>query len=179
MANRKFRLNEQEINELKRAYEQTRDGQTRTRYQAVRMYGQGYRVTEIQELTGCGDSSLMEWCRAYREGGVEALIDKRRGGNRAKLTQAQSEEVRVYLHEYTPRTMFGPEAHTATGQFWTVEDLARLVETKYGVSWDSRSSYHTLFHRCGFSYQRTEKVYKSHSQRAVDEFEAELEKKTG
>jgi transposase len=179
MATRKFQLNKQEINELKRAYQQTRDGQTRTRYQAVRMYGQGYAVTEIGELTGCGYSSLMEWCRAYRKGGVEALVDKRRGGNRAKLKPGQITEIREYLHEYSPRTMFGPQASTATGQFWTVEDLAHLVEQKYGVSWDSRSSYHTLFHRCGFSYQRTEKVYKSHSQRAVDEFEAELEKKTG
>ena len=179
MATRKFQLNEREINELKRAYQQTRDGQTRTRYQAVRMYGQGYAVAEIRELTGCGYSSLMEWCRTYREGGVEALVDKRRGGNRAKLEPGQVAGIREYLHEYSPSMMFGSEASTATGQFWTVEDLARLVQEKYGVSWQSRTSYHALLHRCGFSYQRSEKVYKSRSQHAVDEFEAELEKKTG
>jgi transposase len=176
MAKRKFHLSEHEANALKRAYQQTKDGPTRTRYQAVRMYGLGYAVPEIQEITGCSPSSLMEWCRAYRAQGVAALVDKRHGGNRAKLSLAQIEAVRARLHQYAPRDLVGPGAHTPSGQYWTVEDLAQAVQQWYGVRWDSRTSYHALFARCGFTYQRVEKVYKSRRPAAVDEFEALLEK---
>jgi hypothetical protein len=73
--------------------------------------------------------------------------------------------------------LFGPEAHTANGQHWTVEDLVRAVQKWYGVSWKTRTSYHQLFEQCGHSYQRTEKVYKSRREREVLEFEAQVEKK--
>ncbi|MCL4876314.1 MAG: winged helix-turn-helix domain-containing protein [Anaerolineae bacterium] len=56
-------------------------------------------------------------------------------------------------------------------------DLKRAVEQWYGVVYEDEGSYRHLFHRCGFSYQRTEKVYKSRpGEVAVAEFEAELEK---
>ena len=85
MARKRFQLTEEQIRELKAAYHRCKDGPTRTRYQAVMLYGTGYPTEEIEEITGCSRSSLMGWCRAYREGGVEALEDHRRGGNRAKL----------------------------------------------------------------------------------------------
>ena len=46
MAKRKFQLSEQAINELQSAYQHSRQGQERTRFQAVRLYGQGYSVAE-------------------------------------------------------------------------------------------------------------------------------------
>jgi transposase len=57
-----------------------------------------------------------------------------------------------------------------------VEDLAQAVQRWYGIIWESRTSYHSLFARCGFTYQRTEKVYKSRRERDVAEFETQVEK---
>jgi transposase len=118
----------------------------------------------------------MEWCRAYRNGGVEALVDHRAGGNRAKLTGAEIEALKRRLTGYTPINLFGPTASTLDGQFWTVPDLHRAVEQWYGVTYQSNSSYHRLFNLCGFSYQRPAKVYKSRSAVQVAEFEERLEK---
>jgi len=84
MAKRNFQINEQQVLELRQAFEQTRDGPTGTRYQAGRLYGLGYSVGDIQEITGCARSSLMNWVRDYQRGGVTALVDYRQGGNRAK-----------------------------------------------------------------------------------------------
>jgi hypothetical protein len=53
------------------AFEITHDGAHRTRLHAVRLYGLGYLVPQIVEITGCARSSLMEWCAAYRAGGIE------------------------------------------------------------------------------------------------------------
>ena len=161
---------------MPRAYDRTKDGPTRTRDQAVRLYGTGYPVAQIVEITGCSRTSLMDWCRLYRDRGVAALVDGRVGGNRAKLTPEQRETVRASLHQYTPRQLFGPTTATPDGQFWTVPDLKRAVQEWFGVTWRSPSSYLALLADCGFTYQRTQKVYKSRSERDILAFEEQLEK---
>ena len=82
------------------------------------------------------------------------------------------------LRTYTPANLFGETAATADGQFWTVEDLQRVVQQWYGVQYKARGSYHRLFARCGLSYQRPAKAYKSRSEAKIAEFEEQLEKKS-
>jgi transposase len=108
--------------------------------------------------------------------GVEALVDKRVGGNRAKLTPAEIEDLNRRLRVYTPGDLFGPTAATVDAQFWMLPDLKRAVQQWHGVSYQSNSSYYRLFGRCGFSYQRPTKAYKSRSATKIAEFEEQLEK---
>lgn len=176
MAKRKFRLTDAERKELLQAYRVCHDAGTRTRYQAVRLYGEGYPVKEIEQISGCSRTSLMEWCRAYRADHSQGLVDKRAGGNRAKLSQLQIEALQHMLHQYTPKERLGYKASTADGQFWSVEDLAHVVRERYGVEYQSRTSYSSLLRLCGFSYQKTEKIFKSRSQTKVADFEEQLEK---
>lgn len=176
MAKRKFKLTEVERKELLQAYEVSKDVVTRTRYQAVRLYGEGYSEKEIKQITGCSRTSLMEWCRAYRADHSQGLVDKRIGGNSAKLSKLQIEELQQKMHQYTPKELFGARASTADGQFWTVEDLAHTVREQYGVEYKSRTSYTSLLRLCGFSYQKTEKIFKSRNQTQVADFEEQLEK---
>jgi len=176
MAKRQFKLTEAERKEMLQAYRVCQDAGTRTRYQAVRLYGEGYPEREIEQITGCSRTSLLEWCRAYRADHSQGLVDKRVGGNRAKLSKLQIEEVQQMLHQYTPKERLGFKASTANGQFWTVEDLVLVVRERYGVESQSRTSYSSLLRLCGFSYQKTEKIFKSRSQTKVADFEEQLEK---
>jgi transposase len=176
MTHRSFELTDAAARALLAAYHTARDGAHRTRLQAVRLYGIGYRVAQLVEITGCARSSLMEWCRAYRAGGIPALADHRTGGNSAKLTREQVADLSGKLRVYNPRSLFGPHAATTDGQTWTVDDLRRAVQEWYGVSYASPTSYTTLFARCGFSYHRPSQVFKSRNQAAVAEFEAQIEK---
>ena len=176
MAKRKFTLSKEERKELLQTYRVCKDAGTRTRYQAVRLYGEGYAEEEIEQITGCSRTSLMEWCRAYREDHSQGLVDKRAGGNRAKLSKLQMEELQHLLHQYTPKERFGSKASTMDGQYWSVEDLAQVVQERYGVAYQSRTSYIHLLRLCGFSYQKTEKVFKSRREMKVAEFEEQLEK---
>ncbi len=176
MAKRKFALTETERKELLQAYRVCQDAATRTRYQAVRLYGEGYPEAEIEQITGCSRTSLMEWCRAYREDHSQGLVDKRVGGNRAKLSQLQIEELQQMLHQYTPKERLGRKASPAAGQYWSVEDLVLVVRERYGIEYQSRTSYSSLLRLCGFSYQKTEKIFKSRSQIKVADFEEQLEK---
>lgn len=58
MKSRQFVLSETEVNELQGAYHNCDHAQTKTRYQAVRLYGQGHRVPEIESICGC---SRFKW----------------------------------------------------------------------------------------------------------------------
>lgn len=176
MPRKRFEIIEHQQKALQQAYRETKDAATRTRYQAVMLYSQSYPVAEICQITGCARSSLMEWCQKYRQQGVAGLQDHRGGPHRAKLSAEQEAALRPKLETYTPRDVLGPDTHTASGQHWTVEDLTRALEGWYGIVWDSRSSYHRLLARCGFTYQRTEKVYKSRRERDVMDFEVLVEK---
>ena len=176
MAKRKFILTQEERQELLGAYRTCKDAATRTRYQAVRLYGAGYPEEEIEQITGCSRSSLMEWCQAYRADPAQGLVDKRAGGNRAKLSELQIEELQQMLHQYTPKERLGSNASSVDGQYWSVEDLVQVVRERYGVEYRSRTSYIHLLRFCGFSYQKTEKVFKSRSEMKVAEFEEQLEK---
>jgi transposase len=176
MAKRRFELTQEKDKELQRAYRESGDGAARTRYQAVRLYGQQYGVEEICQITGCNRTSLMEWCRKYRQSGVAGLTDHRGGPVRATLSQSQVQEVADKLRTYRPRDVLGMHTHTSSGEHWTIDDLAQALKHWYGVSWRSRVSYHSLLLRCDFSYQRTEKVYKSRHERDIAEFQAATEK---
>lgn len=176
MAHRHFVLTDAANGALLAAYQATPNGPYRTRLQAVRLYGLGYTTPQITEITGCARSSLMEWCRAYRDSGIAALADQRVGGNSAKLTRAQVADLSAKLRQYTPRSLFGPQAATSDGHAWTVDDLRRAVTHWYGVRYQSRVSYTTLFARCGFSYHRPAKVFRSRNEAAVADFEAQIEK---
>ena len=176
MAKRQYQLTEAEVNELIGAYAQSKDGPTRTRYQAVRLYGMGYPVEQIMAITGCGRTRLMEWCIAYREHGLNGLIDKRAGGNNAKLSHEQIDQLRERLHTYTPRQVLGETTFTESGQFWTVEDVQRALKHWYQVEYRSRSSIWQLLDTCGFSYQRPRKVFKSRRAADVRAFEEQFEK---
>ena len=176
MPRKRFEITEEKRRELQWNYSQTKEAATRTRYQAVLLYSQDYPVKEICQITACNPSSLMEWCQKYREDGVEGLQDHRGGARRSKLTPEQIVELEDKLEMYTPHDLLGPETYTSSGQHWTVEDLAKAVEKWYGVKWASRTSYQMLLSQCGYSYQRTEKVYKSRRVQDVIDFEAKAEK---
>lgn len=176
MAKRKFKLTPEQEHELLSAYNLCKEGQTKIRYQAVRLYGQGYRVKEIQNITNCSRTSLMEWVRAYGKDGVAGIVDKRAGGNSAKLSHLQIEDLNVRLHSYTPGQLLGKKAATSEGQFWSMADLDQVVQGLYGVKYRSHVSLLRLFHECGFSYHRTERIYKSRRESQVMEFEEQVEK---
>jgi transposase len=176
MAKRKFKLTAEETKEILSAFNTCKEGQTKIRYQAVRLYGQGYATAEIEQITNSSRSSLMEWIRTYQMHGVEGLVDKRAGGNSAKLSKLQIEDLGLRLHQYTPGQILGKQTHSLAGQFWTIEDLQKAIEKWYEVEYTSRTSLRHLFRVCGFSFHRPERVFKSRREAQVMEFEEQVEK---
>jgi len=178
MGRKRFSLDEKERRAFKQAEAQARSVSELKRLQAVRWYGEGQPVEQIQDMAGCSWRSLMEWGQRYREEGLGGLRDKRQGGNRAKLTEEQRQTIRDKVQQYRPDQILPGEMRVSQGIFWTVSDLRVAVELWYGVTYQSPTSYLTLLHECGFSQQKVEKQYRSRpSDAAMADFEAELEKK--
>jgi transposase len=127
---------------------ETRDAETRSRLRAVTLYEKGHSIEEVVAQTGVSRSSLMNWYRAYRQQGIRGLIDRRQGGNNAKLTDAQLKDLGARLYNRTPWEILGSRAATPEGKLWTVEDLHNVIWEWYGVRYKSRTSYYTLLDRC-------------------------------
>lgn len=173
MAKRQLHLTEQEILQFRDAEARTRDVYELKRLQAIRLYGTGMRLVDIQEITGAGESTIRQWAMAYRAEGLSGLRSKWHGKNANKLSDEQRQQIKHRLQQYRP-----VDLHLSSAEYWTVSDLRVAVEQWFGVVYQDETSYQTLLHKSGFSYQRTTKVYRSRpSEATLADFEAELEKK--
>ena len=178
MAKREFKLTEQQRIELIRAYDQTTAADVQRRIQAVRLYGEGWSVQTIREITGSSERSLRRWFAGYEQGGLARLEDQRVGGNNAKLTPEQRAEVIARVKTYRPDQLLPTEVRLSRGEFWTVSDLRIGLQRWYGVTWRSANSYRAVLHESRLSIQQVENTYRSRpSDLAVAEFESRLEKK--
>lgn len=178
MATSQSQLTEDESRAFRQAEACTRDVRELKRLQAVRLYGMGEAVPAIQKVVGCGPLSPRQWAIRYKRGGLDALQVRWARGNANKLTDEQQADLAEKLKHYTPDQVLEPDIRVARGSFWTVSDVRIGVERWYGVTYRSTRSYRTLLHRCGLSYQKAAKVYRSQPSAArVADFEAELEKK--
>jgi transposase len=124
------------------------DKAARSRLKAVLLHIRGYSTDYVLRESSCSRSSLQNWCRLYHLHGPERLFDRRRGGNNAKLTDEQIQELAECLRDRTPRDFFGPKMAGPASQSWTVEDLNALLWRWYGVRYRSRTSYYDLLRKC-------------------------------
>jgi transposase len=173
MGKRQLQLTEKENSQFREAEAQTRDVYELKRLQAIRLYGSGIGIAEIQEMVGAGESTIRQWAMAYRAAGLAGLRSKWHGKNANKLRDEEREQIKQRLHQYRP-----VDLHLSTREYWTVSDLRIAVEQWFGVIYRDETSYQILLHKSGFSYQRTTKIYRSRpGEVALANFEAELEKK--
>jgi transposase len=178
MAKRQFQLTETEKQAFEQAEWQTRDACELRRLQAVRLYGSGTPMPDIQRLLPVSDRRIRAWTQKYRQAGLAGLKSQWQGENALKLSREQRVDLQQRLQHYRPDQVIAPEVRLSQGQFWSVSDLQIVVKSWYEVEYRTPGSYRTLLHECGWSYQRTEKVYRSRpAAHTVADFEAELEKK--
>jgi transposase len=179
MAHRQFTLAKQEIIDLRQAASRTRDTEELKRLQAVRLYGEGRRMSDIVPLVDVAERSVLRWCAQYREKGLAGLASGRVGNqNAARLSREQRSDLKEQLGQYKPDQVLPPDVRISEGEFWTVSDLRIAVQQWYGVTYQSDTSYRTLFKQCGYSLQRPARRCRSRpSDEEIADFEAEVEKK--
>jgi transposase len=173
MRTRALKLTETDVAALKQAEQETKRPSELRWMQAVRLFGSGMAVEQVMEVTGLSERTIQRQAARFRATGVAGLRERRVGGNRALLTEAQRAQIAEKLHQYRP-----VDLHLSQRDYWTVSDLAVVVEQWYGVVYKALDGYYDLLRASGLSLQRSTKVYRHQpSAAALADFEAALEKK--
>ena len=78
MSKREFYLTAEEVQQFRRAEQQTRAAHELRRLQGVRMYGTGESLTKIKEVVNAAERTIRKWVQRYSQKGVpHTLIDCR------------------------------------------------------------------------------------------------------
>jgi len=102
MRTRTFQLTEPEVAALKQAEQQAKRPNELRRMQAVRLFGTGMDKHQIMEITGFSERNLQRLASCFRQDGVAALFERRRGGNNTRLSREQRAQLAERLQQYRP-----------------------------------------------------------------------------
>ena len=129
--------------ELLRRIRLERNAKQRDRYRAVVMALDGGEAPAIACRLGRSRRFAQTWAYAYRDGGVEAIIEKPRPGRPATLSGDQQEL-------FKRRILAGPT--DADGGLCTLrgKDAQRILDVQYGAAY-SLSGVYELMNRLGLS----------------------------
>src|SRR5277367_1257649 len=120
-----------------------RDGRTEQRLarraNAVLLLDDGWSCERAAKALYLDDDTIRGWRKTYDEAGVEGLRRFEAGGSAGLLSQAQEEELVVYVSQALPRS---------------TREVGVFIEQVFGVVYESRSGLIALLHRLGLVYKR-------------------------
>jgi transposase len=82
-------------------------------------------VETVSSIIGKNRVTVWRWIRAFKESGVDGLLDKPKGHNPSKLNEEQREKIATWLK--TGSNSEGAPTH------WTLKKLSMAVEEEFGI----------------------------------------------
>ncbi len=104
--------------------------QAALRKRAVQAVLDGMPQAQAARVFGVHPNAVGRWMQRYRQGGWDALSERRRGrraGEQAALSERQQQQVIALVRDSTPDQL------GLTGLLWTREAVAELIGQRYGV----------------------------------------------
>jgi transposase len=92
----------------------------------------GMKRCEAAEQAGMERQALRDAILAYNEDGLDGLYDRPRSGRPCKLTEPERKELVAIIRQ-------GPDVKMEGFSAYTLEDLVRVVQEKFGVSYHPES----------------------------------------
>lgn len=138
-----------------------KNAEQRDRYRAAMLAIDEHETGDIQDRLHRSRGFVQRWSYAYRDGGVEALKDKPRGGSKPKLPREHEEAFKARI-EAGPR----PEDGVCTLRG---KDAQRILKDEFGVAMDLGNAYRTL-HRLGYSCLKPRPRHEKQSPQAQQAF---------
>jgi transposase len=138
-----------------------KNAEQRDRYRAASLAIDGHETGEIQERLQRSRGFVQRWAYAYRDGGIEALRDKPRGGRTPKLPADRVEAFKARL-EAGPR----PEDGVCTLRG---KDVQRILKNEFAVSLSLNGAY-CLLHRLGYSCLKPRPRHEKNDPVAMEHF---------
>lgn len=135
--------------------------QQRDRYRAVLLAIQQRETRDIEVALDRSRAFVQRWAYAYRDGGIEALKDLRRGGSKPKLPAERVAQFKARL-DAGPR----PEDGVCTLRG---KDAVRILDQEFGVKLSLNGAY-SLLHRLGYSCLMPRPRHEKQDVQAQEEF---------
>ena len=131
---------------LRRLARREKDRAAAARMQAIAGALEGMTRAEAARLAGMERQALRDAVVRYNAGGVAGLYSRPSPGRRARLTDEQRAALRQLVLD-------GPEVEATGLSAWTLPELCREVENRWGVSYHP-GHMGKLMHRLGLSRQK-------------------------
>jgi len=153
----------------------SQETQETIRIQAVKLIVEaGEETKDVIRILGITSSRLYDWLAKYREGGIETLKSKPRGGSERLLEEDQEMWIGYVVRNCAP-DVFGFNTH-----YWTRQVIVELIKQEYDVD-VSVSTAGNLLHRLRLSCQKpTKRAYQQNRRKVArwlkETFPAILEK---
>ncbi len=124
------------------------------------LFERGVIPAEIARQVGVAHQCVSEWCKAWRQGGREALRSAGPAGRKSKFTDAQFAEVTTAL-------VNGAEANGYATDIWTVPRVAEVIEHVTGVSYHPGHVWYLLHDQLDWTWQRPARRAKERDDEAI------------
>jgi transposase len=134
-----------DMKELRRRASGERRAEQKDRLMAAVLAIEGMQTADIQRVLGRSRGFVQRWVYAYRDKGIDAVIDKPRGGKLAKLNGENLARLKVRIDA-------GP---TEADKVCTLrgKDIQRIAKDELGTDVSLSSVYRTL-EQMGYSSLR-------------------------
>jgi transposase len=132
--------------ELRRLARREKDRAAAARMQAIAGALEGMTRAEAARLAGLERQALRDAVLRYNAEGLAGLHDRPRSGRRPRLTEGRRAALRQVVLD-------GPEVEATGLSTWTLAELCREVEERWGVGCHP-GPMGKLMHRLGLSWQK-------------------------
>ena len=143
------------------AAQQERDRLQARRLRAAELFGVGVTQAEVARQLEVSAQAVSVWHARWKAGGPEALYSRGPSGPTPRLSDAQLATVEQTL-------LKGATANGFTGELWTLERIALVIERLTGVRYHPAWVWALLHHRLGWSVQRPRRRAAERDQAAID-----------
>jgi transposase len=133
------------------------------RLRAAELFATGVRQAEVARQFGVPAQAVSVWHARWQAGGAGALRSRRPSGPAPRLSDAHLAIVEQALLE-------GATANGFTGELWTLDRIAIVIERLTGVRHHPAHAWSLLHHRLGWSVQRPKRRAAERDPAAIDQW---------
>jgi len=143
------------------AAQQERDRLQARRLRAAALFAAGVHQAEVARQLEVSAQAVSVWHRRWQAGGSEALRSKGPSGPAPRLSDTQLATIEQAL-------LAGATANGFTGELWTLDRVALVIERLTGVKHHPAHVWALLRHRLGWTVQRPKRRAAERDQAAID-----------
>ena len=135
------------------------------RLRAWELFHQGWKQKAIAVAFGVTEGAVIQWITRAKRDGADALKQRKPTGAPSKLTEEQKAQLPVLLSR-------GAEAFGFSGDVWTCERIAALLQTEFEVAYHP-DHVGRLLRSLGWSYQKPQVRASQRNEDAITKWKEE------